>query len=56
MFPTTVLSYAIISMDAYQNILNHYDLSGDLATQMPELKRYKTEKDGYVFYLDVKEP
>lgn len=50
MFPTTPLSYAVISIDAYQNVLNHYDLTGELATQMPGLRNHKTEKDGYVFY------
>lgn len=50
MFPTTVVSYAVIAIEAYQNVLNHYDLTGELATQMPELIKYRTEKDGFVFY------
>lgn len=50
MFPTTVVSYAVISIDDYRNVLNHYDLTGELATQMPELLKYRTEKNGYVFY------
>ncbi len=52
MFPTTILSYAIISIDDYKNVLNHYDLTGELATQMPKLIDFRTEKDGYVFYQD----
>jgi hypothetical protein len=50
MFPTTIVSYAVISIDDYKNVLNHYDLTGELATQMPELIKFRTEKDGYVFY------
>ncbi|UUC46925.1 jacalin-like lectin [Flavobacterium cerinum] len=50
MYPNTLLSYAVIAVTDYQNILNHYDLTGELATQMPELLKYKTEKNDYVFY------
>lgn len=50
MFPTTILSYAVIATSDYQNVLNHYDLTGELATQMPELIRYKTIRNDYVFY------
>lgn len=50
MFPTTVVSYAVIAITDYQNVLNHYDLTGELATQMPELIKYKVEKNDYVFY------
>lgn len=50
MFPTTGLSYAVISIDDYKNVLNHYDLTGELATQMPELIKFRVESDGYVFY------
>ncbi|MEO4006421.1 MULTISPECIES: hypothetical protein [unclassified Flavobacterium] len=54
MYPNTLLSYAVIAVSDYQNVLNHYDLTGELATQMPELLKYKTEKNDYVFY--EKEP
>ena len=50
MYPTTIVSYAIIAITDYQNVLNHYDLTGELATQMPELIKYKIEKNDYVFY------
>lgn len=50
MYPTTTLSYAVIGIGDFMNVLNHYDLTGELATQMPELLRYRTEKNGYVFY------
>lgn len=50
MYPTSILSYAVIAISDYVNVLNHYDLTGELATQMPELLKYKTEKNGYVFY------
>lgn len=50
MFPTTIVSYAVNATTDYQNVLNHYDLTGELATQMPELIQYKIEKNDYVFY------
>ncbi|MBN9285118.1 MULTISPECIES: hypothetical protein [Flavobacterium] len=50
MFPNSVLSYAVIAVTDYQNVLDHYDLTGELSTQMPELLKYKTEKNDYVFY------
>jgi hypothetical protein len=50
MFPSSILSYAVIATSDYLNVLNHYDLTGELATQMPELLKYKTEKNEYVFY------
>jgi hypothetical protein len=53
MFPNSTLSYAIIAISDYTNVLNHYDLTGELATQMPELLKYKTKKNGYVFYQNV---
>lgn len=50
MYPNSSLSYAVIAITDYLNVLNHYDLTGELATQMPELLKYKTEKNDYVFY------
>jgi hypothetical protein len=50
MFPTTLLSYSVIAISDYLNVLNHYDLTGELATQMPELLKYKVVKNDYVFY------
>lgn len=52
MFPTTIVSYAVIATTDYQNVLNHYDLTGELATQMPKLKQYKIEKNDYIFYQE----
>nr|WP_294934756.1 hypothetical protein [uncultured Flavobacterium sp.] len=50
MYPNTVLSYAVIAITDYANVLDHYDLTGELDTQMPELLKYRTEKFDYVFY------
>ena len=43
-------SYVIIKLDDIENILNHYDLTGKLAVQMPKLLDYKTNKYGYIYY------
>jgi hypothetical protein len=50
MYPTTELSYAVIATDDVTNVLDHYDLTGELSTQMPKLLPFKTEKYDYVFY------
>lgn len=50
MFPTTDLSYSVISMSDFENVLDHYDLTGQLFTQMPGLKAKKIEKNGYTYY------
>jgi len=52
MFPTSELSYSVIKIENYSNILNHYDLTGELYTQMPGLKSHKTIKNGYVYYSE----
>jgi len=50
MFPTSQPSYSVIKLNEVNNILGRYDLTGQLDTQMPDLKKYKTEKNGYVYY------
>jgi hypothetical protein len=53
MYPTTEVSYAILDIERdWTSLLNHYDLTGELATQVKNLKQYMSEKDGYVFYRD----
>lgn len=44
------LSYSVIATDDVANVLDHYDLTGELSTQMPKLLPFKTEKYDYVFY------
>jgi len=50
MFPTSVLSYSVIQIAEVDNVLDHYDLTGELYTQMPDLKKYKKMQNGYVYY------
>lgn len=50
MFPTSNISYSIIKISESDNVLNHYDLTGELHTQMPALKKHMAKKNGYVFY------
>lgn len=50
MFPTSETSYSVIKITDVKNLLDRYDLTGQLDTQMPELKQYKKEKYGYVYY------
>lgn len=52
MFPTSQPSYSVIKLGEVKNILGRYDLTGQLDTQMPDLKPHKTEKNGYVFYTE----
>ena len=50
MIPTTVPSYSIIKIGQENNVLGYYDLTGGLYTQMPNLKSFKTIRNGYVCY------
>jgi len=52
MFPTSELSYSVIKLEDDANLLGHYDLTGELYTQMPSLKSHKTIQNGYVYYND----
>lgn len=49
-FPTSEPSYSVIKIKNASNVLGHYDLTGELYTQMPELKSYKETKNGFTFY------
>ncbi|MGM3173012.1 jacalin-like lectin [Dickeya lacustris] len=53
MHPSTEPSYSVIKQTDYTNMLNHYDLTGELYTQMPELKKYKKVQNGFVFYAET---
>jgi hypothetical protein len=50
MYPTSEPSYSVIKISDVGNVLNHYDLTGELDTQMPGLQAHKVIKNGYVFY------
>lgn len=51
MFPTSGHSYSIIDIkEEYTNLEDHYDLTGQLYTQVPGLKKLKKIKNGYVYY------
>jgi len=50
MYPTSEPSFAIIKLDEVENVFGHYDLTGELAVQMPKLGKYKTNKYGYIYY------
>ncbi|MCX4029274.1 hypothetical protein H0A36_07305 [Endozoicomonas sp. SM1973] len=50
MYPTSELSYSVIKISDYKNVLGHYDLTGELYTQMPGLLDYKEIKNGYTYY------
>jgi Jacalin-like lectin domain len=52
MYPTSELSYSVIKASDFANVLDHYDLTGELYTQMPGLHSHKTVKNGYVFYSE----
>lgn len=50
MYPTTEPSYSVIPTTDVGNLLGHYDLTGELYTQMPGLRDHRTEKNGFVYY------
>jgi hypothetical protein len=50
MFPTTEVTYAVIPVTQIDSVVNHYDLTGELSTQMPLLIPLRTEKNGYTYY------
>lgn len=51
-FPTSVTSYSVINISEPNGLLGHYDLTGVLYTQIPELKKHKKIQHGYVYYVD----
>lgn len=50
LYPTSVVSSAIIPISDSDNLLNHYDLTGELYVQMPGLEKHKIEQNGYTYY------
>ena len=50
MYPTTEPSYSVIHVSDYGNLLDHYDLTGELYTQMSGLQAHRTVRNGYVYY------
>ena len=50
MFPTSDPVYSTIKITDVDNVLDHYDLTGELATQMPGLQKHKVTRNGYVYY------
>jgi len=50
MYPTSEPSYSVIKIGDTANVLNHYDLTGELSTQMPDLIRHKEKEKGYIYY------
>lgn len=52
MHPTSLPSYSIIQITDYSALLNHYDLTGELHTQISGLAQYKSITNGYVYYCN----
>ncbi len=52
MFPNSGNNFAVIKKDDWRNMLNTYDLTGDLYKQMGQLADHKTTKNDYVFYSE----
>lgn len=50
MYLTSTPSYSVIKQTEIKSLLGHYDLTGQLFTQMAGLKPHKIIKNGYVFY------
>lgn len=50
MHPTSLPSYTIIKITDYSPLLNHYDLTGELYTQISGLTTYRSVTNGYVYY------
>lgn len=49
-YPTSDLSYSVIKTTDAINMRQHFDLTGMLYTQMPDLAQHKTDKYSYVYY------
>lgn len=49
-YPTGVLSYAVKRINDISGVLGHYDLTGELYVQMPQLERYKEVRNGITYY------
>ena len=52
MFPNSGNNFAVINKHDWRNMLNTYDLTGDLYKQMGELANHKIIKNDYVFYSE----
>ncbi len=50
MYPTHDMVTSVIPIADWQNVLGHYDLTGELHTQMPGLKGAMKENANYVYY------
>lgn len=50
--PIDSLSYSAIQINDAGSILNHYDLTGTLHTQIPSLALHKTTKNNYIYYSE----
>jgi hypothetical protein len=50
MYTTALPSYSIVKLTEIQSVLGHYDLTGQLHTQMTGLKSHKIIQNGYVYY------
>lgn len=50
MFPTSEPQYSIIKLSEIEKILNYYDITGNLASQMDGLTPHKTIRNGFIFY------
>jgi hypothetical protein len=50
MYPTRDVALSVIAISDWQNVLGHYDLTGELYTQMPGLKSSMSNNGDYVYY------
>src|SRR3990167_221284 len=50
MHPTSLPSYTIIKITDYSPLLNHYDLTRELYTQISGLTTYRSVTNRYVYY------
>lgn len=50
MYTSSMPSYSIVKLTEIQSALGHYDLTGQLYTQMTGLKSHKIIQKGYVYY------
>ena len=50
MHPTSLPSYSIIRITDYSALLNHYDLTGELYTQISALASHRSVMNAFVYY------
>ncbi len=50
MYPTRNTSVSVIPISDWKNVLGHYDLTGELSTQMPGLRDSMQTRGSYVYY------